>query len=301
MQMASAKRRKLCKRDSEAAVQRITQTHFSQWPSTATDVKTARGLTLRETLLQERRAKAPLGGRVSTPLIDQCKTEFAPDDDLFSTMRPPEEEVRDELFEAVLAATSLNPLLKGRGPLMAFLRALPDVNEAELVGIIKSVAKVNPSTSDEARVHFQEVLNFLCSKGYAVTHGKYVGACTAKWDETLCAMWAHHDRQKLGRTSFLQSSVHCFIVFGTQVAADMQELMEKDGQWALLEQELTRTLAATSIGLQLYEVPLSMMRCDKWTDGVRQLLGQVRWQMPTADLLKTLRVLGKKRKPRKRF
>ena len=74
MQASVAKKKKLVKRDSEAAVSRILQTYFSQWPSSAVDVKTVRGLTLRETLLQERRARAAVNGSVSTPFIDQCKT-----------------------------------------------------------------------------------------------------------------------------------------------------------------------------------------------------------------------------------
>ena len=104
-------------------------------------------------------------------------------------MKPPTElAIREELFEAVLAATSLNPLMKSRGPLVGFLRGLPDVNEAAPVGIIKSVAKVNPSTSDEARVHCQEVLNFVCRKDYCNSLPQYVRPCAAKWDEILCAM-----------------------------------------------------------------------------------------------------------------
>ena len=172
---------------------------------------------------------------------------------------------------------------------LGFLRGLPDVNEAELVGIIKSVSKVNPSTSDEARVHCQEVLNYVCRKEYCNSLAKYVRPCVAKWDEILCAMWSHHE--SLDRGSFLQSWAHCFMVFGTQVVNDVQQLVEKDGQWLRLEQELMRTTTATSIGLQLYEVPLAMVKCENWTKGVEETLDKVRWQIPTADSLKTLRVL----------
>ena len=79
---------------------------------------------------------------------------------------------------------------------------------------------------------------------------------------------------------------HCFMVFGTQVVNDVQQLVEKDGQWLQLEQELTRTTTATSIGLQLYEVPLAMMKCENWTKGVKETLDKEdRFQIARFDLL----------------
>ena len=133
VQPVSSRSRALKRRDTEGQVERIITNQFRDLTPRETDGKTDEtGRTLRQCLLEEKRRLRDTRARIAASFLLQLRKTFTSADSCFAqlTLSQAHErlDVNAELSQCVLVATHSNPNLRKRGPLIAYLRAAPDVN-----------------------------------------------------------------------------------------------------------------------------------------------------------------------------
>ena len=249
----AAGKRDLKKRDTDEAVDRMIKTNFAGWDSASTDVVERDGKCLRATLADARRESVACGGRVSTKFIQEQKDKFRPEPES-KVLEIPDgaPAARPALLEALAKAVSLNPYTKNRGPLMAMLQTGMQVNIREAIGLIRTVADLNPHSSPETRSFIMAVLQFFYQTTQSTTYKPQLLSQRSLWDTTLQAVLAHHRKHRLGQRSFVTTYAEVFDVLSPTLPDDARAIVNANGNTELVRTEIVRAHASSGLGEALF-------------------------------------------------
>ena len=143
------KRKQLQRRDSEEKVERILASHFADFSAVDRDGTVRNGLTLRERLLQETRAKAKEGGRITAGMIKAIGLEYMSQGDPMRALiiESKDEESNQDLMKALASAEHTNPAKGTKTPLYSYLGTCDSLNQKEVVVVLRTIIGTSPASS----------------------------------------------------------------------------------------------------------------------------------------------------------
>ena len=247
-QTSKKSKRQLKKNDTDTAVDRIVKTNFPGWSSAETDVVQADGKTLRQTLAEERRRAVADGGRVSTRFIGEAKTKFrrgAP-----KALQVPDGAgpARPALLEAISKAISTNPQTRTKAPILSLLQTHMDINVREAIGLVRTVADLNPNSSPETRGFILAVLQFFYRTGQAARFRDQLEAVRSLWDATLVSQLAYSRKHNIQTRGFVNSYADLFDILSPNLPDDALTIVEHRGKWKECRAEVLRAHASSQLG-----------------------------------------------------
>jgi hypothetical protein len=256
---AGGKRRQLNRRDTEQMVDRIIGEHFEGFTKVQTDIMTVNGLTLRETLLQQKRAKKGEGRRLGTKLYAELRDAYALDSSPGKLLKVanPDEMVQQPLVEALAAASCANPAKRSKQPLYNFFSSVKDLNQKELVGLLRSISGVSVTKSVPARKHAFEVLKFLVNSDLDQKFAADILCLKHMFDEVLALTYISMKKEHMPIATWWQNFGEYVRVLGCK--QDFDEIMQEETDWGNVAAQLKRVVSSTDLGQKMFGAAASMV------------------------------------------
>jgi hypothetical protein len=249
---AAPKRRQLARRDTEQAVERLLRDHFPTLSKQDMDVKTVDGLTLRQTLLEAKRKAKEGKRRMNAAYYAELRLKFAGSSSLSVCLvvKNPNESVQPALVSALDQANAANPAKRTRQPLYNFFATCSELNQKELVGLLRSVADTNVSSSVPARRHVLEVIKFLVNSECYTKFKEDVEKLRDLWDETLALTFVYMKRERMPITTWWANFKDYVKILGD--TGDFEAVVTEKEGWANVHEQLARVTASSQLGQKLF-------------------------------------------------
>lgn len=249
---AKRPRRQLNRRDTDAAVDRIIQEHFSTLTKQETDLITHEGMTLKKTLKAAKRDAKDNGNRITGASYHRLKEVYAiprPGDEALQVQNS-NETVQRALIEAVAIANSANPAKRSKQPLYNFFASCSDLNQKEIVGLLKSIESLNVVASAANRKHVLEVLKFLVNSELYTKHKKEVDRLRDLWDECLAHTFLFMKKERMPLATWWQNFKDYVAILGD--VSDFQAIMDEEQGWCNVYEPLLRVTTRSQLGMKLF-------------------------------------------------
>lgn len=247
---AGSKRRKLQRRDTEAAVQKSLADNFRGFTAAQTDVVLVNGLTLREKLMADKRAhKHGDQGTMGGQYYRQLRIEYSSSDPVEKILVPktPIQPVQEEFKNALVGLQSV-PCVPAK--IVEWCRTAPPLNQRELCGLYKSQLLLRPSASKQQLSVCLDVMTYVHRTKMHVLFPDEAAAMEKTWDEVLVQAYLAFKNQGLPLSTFW--AAHKEIGSLVLPVADVEALFAANEQWVDVEQQLQRVCSTSVVGQKMF-------------------------------------------------
>ena len=287
-------KRPLRRRDTEECASRIVQQHFSGWTHHDIHVASRGGETLIDRLLRLKRERAP-GERISAAVISDLRREYAPAHTPLGQLRVvnADQEVEPAFRRLLCNCEQNNPAKKAqaRSELVAHLAGKGEINQREVVGLLRLCGSLNPHTSTTVRHFLLEVARFLCRTNACHRYPGDCGVLRSTWDAALAAEYSQSRRDGVGRTAFYEAWRATFVLLGD--VADVHALVYHRGPWVDEKERLKRVTRNSSVTQRMFAHALETTLLDDFSDRIANRMDVFRLLPVTTEAFKTAKDLGR--------
>jgi hypothetical protein len=257
-------------------VDRLLIDHFEDFSKVQTDVMTIEGKTLRQTLLHTKRELKGTDKRMCTQLFDELKKKFAlataPTKKLKVTDN--NELIQPALLEALDASRMKNPAKRTKQPLYNFFASVKQINQKELVGLLRSISEVRVSSSVPARKHCLEVIKFLVNSGLHQKFRQEMGILRELFDETLALTFACMQKEHMPIATWWQNFSQYVKILGS--ISDFEAIMSETRGWSFVNTELMRAVTCSKLAQKMFGGAASLVLADGFSSAVDAKLQELK-------------------------
>lgn len=271
---APKKRKQLKRRDTEDKVDRLLASHFADFTAVDTDGTVRNGLTLRQRLLQECRARAKEGGRLSTQMLRQLRSEYMSHEDPMKTLtiKDKDQAFSPDLMKALAACENSNPAKRTKVPLYSFLDTCSALNQKEVVVLFRTFISAKPASSVALRKHILELLKHVVRLEIHKQFPEECGFMRGIFDDTLALTWADMKQGGMAMEQFWEAYGHLAKPLGFH--EDLQAVFSEEGSFTHVKVQLLRVTAGSALGAKLFGTAAAMLKVEDFSAQVDAMLIQ---------------------------
>ena len=270
--VAAPVRRKLKKRDTEQAVDRLLDEAFPDLDQVARDGLKIDGCSLRERLLKERRTKHTQ--RFSRSFLRGLRKKYAPQGCMRSKLQLRDDEktlpLSHGLSDAMLLLSDPNPNKRTRLPLISLLAIKQTLNRRECVALLRLVIDNNPGASAGNRQLALKILSFLIGRDAQTQWHADVTLLNPLWDLALSLEYSAMKAERVSIEDWWANYQHCAVVL--PVCTTLNQVITFQGAKHLLFNETEYVVNHSKLGSRMYAAKLSEMRVEKVSNKMRELV-----------------------------
>ena len=280
-------KRSLRRRDTEECVARIVQVHFASWSHHDVHATMRAGESLTQRLLRLKREKA-MGERISAATIADLRREYEPAHTPLKKLRVevPDQEVEPGFKRVLLACDQSNPAKKAsaRSELVCLLGGKMEVNQREVVALLRLCSTMNPQTSVGVRHFLLEVAKFLARTHAIDRYPRDIGLLRATWDATFAAEYAHARSSGMLRTRFYEAYADALRCLGS--TRDMERLVYFRGAWTSEKATLKKVTSSSLVGQRMFAHDWESTLLDDFSEQVQRKLAEFDHDVVSTEKIK---------------
>lgn len=211
----------------------------------------ADGKSFYQHLLEHRRLKKADRKRARDDFWAEAKDKYGIASEVDSLQQKnADEEVDVSLERAVTAFKSKANCSRSREHLAAWMLATKSVNQAEAVQIIRCMWEVKIGNNMKARDLWITFMDMAVRVEAQKKWNAELLLVKDMMDEALVACWGEYSRKKFTEAEFVDAKEEFLALVVDE--EDLAKVSKHVGEWRKCEEELTRIVAATSIGEKLF-------------------------------------------------
>ena len=247
------KKRRLARRNTEEAVERLLSDRFRGFSHTQINVVQHEGRTLRQRLLESMREKKRTGEQrpATQTYINSLREMYSADESGSKRLKVKNgtDPVRESLSTALFLAHNPNPAKRTKNALYSFFSVAETLNQKELVGILKSLGEASSLLSATHRGHVLQVMKFLVKVD---AMKKFPDECEVMHDmfEDCLTMTFASSRKDQTIENFWQ----CYADVA-QLMCNVnliEDLLKEKGSWANQRHTLVKVVEGSKLGAKMF-------------------------------------------------
>lgn len=244
-------RRQLQRRATDAQVDRCIAEHFRGWGPLLTHGVVIDGHTLYDRIKADKKAAKEGGRRLGASYWQMLKEKYggACAAEMLK-VRDLSMKTSDALHEALKAAGHANVTKRSKSQLMSYLMSTRSLNQRELVGLLRVLLTIRPSSSPAAASLVLEAMRCIHRLKLHETEASTVKVAHSLFDEALCSAYAAMKRESISTKHFWD--VHGKIASVIMPASDVEEILAEDRSWARVAPALRRAVASCDLGHKMF-------------------------------------------------
>lgn len=261
---------------TQEMVDRLLDDHFEGFTKVQTDSMTVNGKTLRQTLLHDKRELKGSEKRFCQSMFDDLKQAFALTTSPSKKLKVTDnnELIQPALLEALDASRMKNPAKRTKQPLYNFFGSVKQINQKELVGLLRSISEVNVSSSVPARKHCLEVIKFLVNSGLHQKFPEEMGILRELFDETLALTFACMQKEHMPIATWWQNFEQYVKILGS--ISDFEAIMSETRGWSHVSTELMRAVTTSKLAQKMFGSAASLVLAEGFSSAVDAKLQELK-------------------------
>lgn len=277
----AAKKRRLGRRGTDEAVTRALEEHFKEASSVETDLIIKDGKSLRQRIADDRRAAKAAGTKLGSTYWLRLRRQY----DLQAVsgaitevlvVKNKEEPVSQELADALAHARTANVTKKAVSRLCSFLQSCGNLNQREVVGLLRAVREMRPQQANGLEVIRQTLAMLVRTEGH-VEFATEVSCLADLWDEALSGLFVSGKKLGLALHRWWEANKHLAGIILS--VPQVERVLEAKGDWADVAEDLTQITCGSRLGAKMFafaHTHVSSQLLQKFVDGlIRAAAGQV--------------------------
>ena len=251
---AQAKRDRLSRRDSDEKADRAVIWRLGHLdPKLWEGLRNEQGESIRDKVKEEIRGKKDKKGRCSTKFWSKIFEEFRMAESLGGLLDEPteEEDIDEDLLEAVSILHHENPTQRRPGPLEDFLSCCRRLNQSEIFGLLQAIMESPTLVRGNAMRVQVAALKYLCREQSHKEFPQYWKVVSQILDAAL--QWSYEDHVSRGMSdaAWLRVNGKCLGLFSLQ--SDLDTLHNCGGEYETVPQEVRRVCKESLTGKSVYQ------------------------------------------------